>query len=295
MKTISLKKRKHLVETSQFGKIANSQSFVENLPNILASKSLKKLIESIKKAKKENCSIIWAIGGHVIKSGVTPYLIAMMREGYISHIAMNGACVIHDFEIAYCGSTSEDVAESIKDGSFGMATETSEILNKIMCSDKAITYGIGHAVGKEINSQNLWHRSYSLLANASLFSIPVSVHVALGTDVTHCHPYCDWSKLANACKKDYEHFVNSVENLNNGGVFINAGSAVILPEVFIKTVSLIRNQNKSLSNFTSAVLDMNDHYRPRENVLKRPGGCPIKLIGHHEIMIPLITGSLINC
>ena len=285
LKTVKLRDRKHKVSVLDFAKPRSG--FFDLFPNILAAKSLKDTAEKIANAKASSRGIIWACGAHVIKCGLSPILARLMEDGYITHIALNGAGIIHDFEIAYCGETSECVEESIRDGSFGMAEETSEILGKIICSDSALAFGIGDAVG-EYASQ-LPFSEFSLLAQAYKHSVPVSIHPALGTDVLHYHPSVDWGLFAKAARIDFDKFVEAVSSLNNGGVYLNVGSAVILPEVFLKSLSILRNLGHTVEDFTSVVFDMIDHYRPRENVARRPGGNGHVIIGHHEIMIPLLV------
>lgn len=288
LRTVPIRSRRHLVSLASFG--SPYGELISSLPNLLAAKGLKALLKAMRLARDGGKPIVWACGAHVIKAGVSPYLIALMREKFVTHLALNGAGAIHDFEIGYIGETSEDVKESIADGSFGMATETSTILGQLMTSRYSIKNGIGSSIG----NYKFVFGEYSLLRCAKQLGVSASVHVALGTDVIHPHPECNWANLAKAARIDHNKFIDSVTRLNDGGVYLNVGSAVLLPEVFLKAVSVVRNSGLPLDNFTTAVLDMNDHYRPNENVLRRPGGAGIKLIGHHEIMIPLITAALLD-
>lgn len=278
LKTISLRERAHKVSIKNFGD--PNKALIDSFPDILAGASLKKFVEQIKEARNQKKALIWALGAHVLKCGLTPFFIRLMDQGYVTHIALNGAGIIHDFEIGYIGETSECVEEAIRDGSFGMATETSEILGNAIKPDK----GIGSCVAEVI--KNTAHRDHSLIYNASIRNIQVSVHPALGTDVLHYHPALDWADFAAAARIDFDKFVEAVGSI---GVYVNVGSAVILPEVFLKSLSVLRNLGHEINDFTTATFDMIDHYRPRENVVRRPGGRGCTFIGHHEIMIPLLT------
>lgn len=297
LRTVSLKDRCHLVHAHQLGdpsRHAGLHDFVQSLPDLLAGRALKALVAAVRKGRLSGRKLIWGLGGHVVKSGVTPYLVALMERGFVNHIAVNGAFIIHDFELAFCGETSEVVADSLRDGSFGMARETGEILGSLMCSPEARSCGIAAHVGEALQGSEYPHRSLSLLAHAHRLSVPVSVHMALGTDVVHYHPTFDWGAAGAAARRDFDRFLDAVAGLDGGGVYLNVGSAVVLPEVFLKAVSLTRNRGGALAGFTTVVLDMIDHYRPRENVLKRPGGTGLQILGHHEILIPLIAGALLE-
>jgi hypothetical protein len=276
VKTYSLKSRKSQVATRTFAKVVTGDEtisgFVDSLPDILAGKDFKAFIKKARKAKERNKPIIFAMGAHVIKVGLNPIIIDLMKSGWINALALNGAGIIHDFEIAYVGQTSEDVAAQIKDGRFGMARETGELLNRVITKGSKKNLGLGEAVGEMISSSNFPYKDLSLLSCAYDLNIPVTVHVALGTDIIHCHPEVDGAAVGK-----------------------NVGSAVVLPEVFLKAVSFVRSRGSVLKSFSTAVFDFNLHYRPHENVVRRPlmnKKDGFYFIGHHEIMIPLLAASL---
>ena len=299
VRTYSLKSRKSKVDTQAFAKVLNGDetisSFVDSLPDILAGKDFKSFIKKTKVAKTGNKPIIFAMGAHVIKVGLNPLIIDLMRSGWINALALNGAGIIHDFEIAYVGQTSEDVASQIKDGSFGMAKETGELLNRAITRGSKKKLGLGETVGEMISSSDFPFKNLSLLSCAYDLNIPVTVHVALGTDIVHCHPDVDGAAVGKTSLHDFFLFCSLVENLEGGGVYVNIGSAVVLPEVFLKAVSFVRNRGRDLTKFSTAVFDFNLHYRPNENVVRRPlknKKDGFYFVGHHEIMIPLLAASL---
>lgn len=297
LKTIPLADRRHLVHTQHLGHPgdgAGLNAFIDSLPDVLSGKLLKSLLARMRAAKAAGRGVMWGLGAHTVKVGVGPWLAKLMEHGYLTHLAVNGALVIHDFELAYCGQTSEDVAASIKDGTFGMAKETGEILGKLFSSPEVAQVGLGNHVAKAIAESGYPNVQHSLLAAAHRNRVPVSVHISFGADVLHHHPALDWAACAAGCKRDFDVFLDGVYTLDRGGVYLNVGSAVLLPEVFLKAVTVTRNLGQPLGQFTTAVLDMIDHYRPRENVLSRPGGDGIKIIGHHELMVPLIAGALLE-
>jgi deoxyhypusine synthase len=269
--------------------------FVESLPNILVGKDFKDFLTLMEKAKNGQKAIIFAIGAHVMKVGLNPVILKLMEEGWITALAMNGAGIIHDFEISLAGHTSEDVGNRIKDGRFGMAEETGEFLNRAINAAKEKDIGLGEAVGAYIESSDFVHKDLSILALAYRLNIPTTVHVAIGTDIIHFHQSADGESLGKTSMRDFLLFCSLCENLEGGGVFVNIGSAVILPEIFLKAVTCVRNKGAALENFSTAVFDFRHHYRPHENVTKRPlgeKGRGFYFIGHHEIMIPLLATSL---
>ncbi len=299
LKTYPLSTRKSKVKTEDFSKVYSPEEpfrrFIESLPNILAGKDFKDFLERMGKARAGKKAIIFALGAHVVKVGLNPVIQTLMEEGWISALALNGAGIIHDFEIALSGRTSEDVAAQIEDGRFGMADETGKALNKAINSAKDKDMGLGEAVGELIETSDFPHKAYSILASAYRLNIPTTVHVAVGTDVIHFHPLADGESLGKASLRDFFLFCSLLEGCEGGGIFVNIGSAVILPEVFLKAVSCIRNRGAALSDFSTAVFDFRQHYRPYENVVKRPLGKKGKgfyFLGHHEIMIPLLAASL---
>lgn len=296
--TYPLKTRRSKVSTDNFAKVLKPQEafsgFLDSLPDVLAGRSLKEFVTLTARAKEQKKALLWACGAHVIKVGLSPVLIDLMRLGWITGLAFNGAGIIHDFEIAYAGLTSEDVGAQIKTGRFGMARETGEMLNQaINAAEEDV--GLGEAVGRMIAESDFAHKEDSLCAAAYELGIPVTVHVALGTDIIHVHPKVNGEALGRASMRDFFLFCSLVKSLDPGGVFIHVGSAVILPEVFLKALSLVRNRGIRLEDFTTAVFDFLHHYRPDQNVARRPlgkRGRGFYFIGHHEIMIPLLAAML---
>jgi len=299
LKTYSLQSRKDKVNINNFAQILGAEKsftrFVRSLPNILAGSDFKEFISVMGKAKKRNRAIIFALGAHVIKVGLSPIIIDLMKEGWITALALNGAGIIHDFEIAFTGQTSEDVQLQVKNGHFGMAQETGQMLNDAINSGEEKGLGLGEAVGEMIATSDFPHKDMSLLSAAYNLNLPVTVHVAIGTDIIHFHPEVKGEAIGNASLKDFFLFCSLLEKLEDGGVFVNIGSAVILPEVFLKALSFVRNKGWLLESFSTAVFDFIHQYRPYENVVKRPHGKKGRgfyFIGHHEIMVPLLAVSL---
>ncbi len=299
LKTFPLRSRESKVDINNFAQTLPADKifsqFIRSLPDILAGKDFKEFISLMERAKKKNKAIIAALGAHVIKVGLNPVLIDLMKEGWITALALNGAGVIHDFEVAFAGQTSEDVELNIKNGKFGMAEETADMLNKAMNSGEEKGLGLGEASGEMLSNSDFPYKSMSLMAVAYDLNIPVTVHVAIGTDTIHFHPKTRGDVLGKLSLKDFFLFSALLEKLEGGGTFVNVGSAVILPEVFLKALSFVRNKGKRLEDFTTAVFDFIHHYRPHQNVVKRPHGNKGKgfyFIGHHEILIPLLAASL---
>lgn len=299
LKTYPVRSRKSKVQVEDFAEISppgrDFSRFIESLPNILAGKDFKDFLQILESARALQKAVIFAMGAHVIKVGLSPVIIKLMEEGWITALALNGAGIIHDFEISLAGHTSEDVAEHIKDGRFGMAEETGELLNRAINAAKEKDIGLGETVGKFIHSSDFEHKGLSILAAAFRMGVPTTVHVAIGTDIIHFHPEADGEALGKAAMRDFLLFCSLCESLEGGGVFVNIGSAVILPEVFLKAVTFIRNRGVALEDFSTAVFDFRHLYRPWENVVKRPlgkKGRGFYFIGHHEIMIPLLASAL---
>ena len=278
----------------------NILGFISKLPNILAGENLRQLIRAILYARASSKPILWGLGGHVMKVGLGPILIDLLESGFVSGIAMNGSAAIHDFEIAFQAATSEEVEQQIGSGRFGMARETGEFMNQAIDQAAAESLGMGEGLGRFIATGGgvgipFAHMNLSLLAAAYKQSVPVTVHVALGTDIIHSHATSSGRTTGDTSHRDFRLLCSMVQMLDGGGVYINVGSAVILPEVFLKAVSVVRNLGRSLEEFTTANLDFIQHYRPTQNVLKRPtrnSGQSIALTGHHEIMVPLIAAAL---
>ncbi len=299
LRTVSLKDRESKVKIDDFGspvkKGGTFSEWVNSLPNILAGKELRELAKAIFEAKKRERSIILGMGAHVIKVGLSPILIDLMENGFITSIAVNGACLVHDLEIAFEGKTSEDVEKHLKDGSFGVAKETGEIINRasILCLKEDA--GLGEAMGRAMAEISLSYPEHSLLLKAWKLNIPVTVHIAIGTDIFNFHPNVSGEAIGKGSLRDFFLFSSIVRELNNGGVFLNFGSAVIIPEVFLKALTYVRNMGYKVENFTTAVFDFIVQYRALKNVAERPvseSGKGFYFVGHHEILIPLLAGML---
>jgi Deoxyhypusine synthase len=279
-----------------FVKGGGFKDWLDRLPNVLAAQDLKAVVSRILRAKQSGGGIIWGFGAHVIKTGLSPILIDLMRRGFVSALATNGAGVIHDFEVAIGGATSEDVDETLGPGRFGMAEETGRILNDAIAQGVKGGQGLGQAVGRYLRGLSPAHMSLSIAAAASELDIPLTVHVAIGTDIIHMHPAASGSALGEGSLRDFRYFVSNVARLERG-VFLNCGSAVILPEVFLKAVALARNHGRPLTDLTTVNLDFARLYRPQVNVVTRPTkdvGAGYSLTGHHELLIPLLAAALIE-
>jgi len=301
IKTYPLKSRKSKVSIADFAKEVtpdkNFQYFIAGLPDILAGKNLKNVIKLIFKARQQKKPMIWMFGAHVIKCGLSPLILQLAREGFVTAIAINGAGIIHDFEIAYAGRTSEDVAVNIQNGTFGMAEETSRIINQTISQGARNGLGLGEAMGQRINEMSCKYARYSILAQAHKLNIPVTVHAAIGTDIIYQHPSCDAAAIGETSYRDFHTFAAQVAGLGNGGVLLNFGSAFILPEVFLKAVTICRNLGYKLDNFTTANFDMVYQYRPQANIVTRPVGKKgqgYNFVAQHEIIIPLLAKALVS-
>jgi hypothetical protein len=308
VKTYLLASRKSKVSVHDFATppAANTSltKFLDSLPNILAAQDLRHLLTAIHRARKQRGAILWGIGGHVIKVGLGPILIDLMRRGFVSGIAMNGAALIHDFEIALAGNTSEDVEAGLGRGQFGMASETGEYINEFSKLAARLHIGYGEAAGQFLTSGvlNVKHAASSVLVAAYKQRIPVTIHLAIGTDIPHMHPAADGPCLGAATFLDFRLFCALVKQMHPGGIYLNWGSAVLLPEVFLKAVSVARNLGVPLHPITTANFDFIQHYRPLQNVVKRPTvserGSPkpesrgYAITGHHELLMPLVAAAL---
>ncbi len=303
LKTISLKERGGKVKTTDFASIYRAGSgiagWLDSLPHILAADSFRAVVEALSKARSQRRALIWALGGHVIKCGLAPVLIDLVHRGYVTAFAMNGAAAIHDFEIARAGHTSEDVEAVLPDGRFGSAEETGSDMNRAIAEGDREGLGIGESLGRCLESSaGSEFAPCSLLLQAYRCGIPVTVHVALGTDTPHTHPAADGAALGSASLRDFRLLCSYITDLNDGGIFLNCGSAVVLPEVFLKAVSAVRNLGHPLTRFTTVNFDFLQQYRPRVNVVERPhaqaGGSGYSITGHHELLLPLLAAALIE-
>ena len=271
------------------------ETFYKSLPDILIAKDFRELVERVIAARRNDKPVIAMMGAHVIKVGLSPVLVDLMRRGIITCVAMNGAGVIHDSELALFGQTSEEVADGLADGSFGMAQETGEFINNAVIDGRSKQQGFGEAVGEALLKSGAEGLKYSLLAAAFELSIPATVHVAIGTDIIHQQPSADGAAYGESSFRDFKIFTAQVGKINAGGVVLNFGSNVLMPEVFLKALTIVRNIQPPVKDFFTANFDMFAHYRPRVNVVQRPtlqGGKGYNFIGHHEIMIPLLAAAV---
>jgi hypothetical protein len=300
VKTYPLASRKSKASAPEFARAFTPGSgisgLIDSLPSILAGADFKTIVAALRAARHDGHGIIWGLGAHVLKTGLSPILIDLMERGFVSAIALNGAGVIHDFELALSGATSEDVDEALGPGRFGMAEETGRELNAAINAGVAKGLGLGQAVVASLHDRQPPCANVSLLAAAGRLEIPVTVHVAIGTDIIHMHKDASGAALGEGSLRDFRYFVSNVARLENG-VYLNCGSAVVLPEVFLKAVALARNTGRSLQGLTTVSLDFVRHYRPQTNVVTRPVagiGRGFSLVGQHEILIPLLAAALVD-
>ena len=295
IKTVSINTRKSKVEIGNLAKVLPARSFsgfLNSLPKILKASDFNLLIDKIISARKKRKPLVWMLGAHVIKCGLSPVLIDLMNKKLITGLVFNGASAIHDLELGLWGKTSEDVAESLETGKFGMVRETAQQFNSASVLAAKENLGLGQALGKKIASSKSSYKKYSLLANAYRLKIPATVHIAIGTDIVHQHPNFYPALSGEASFKDFKILCEEIAKIKSGGVVLNIGSAVILPEVFLKALSVARNIYGKIDNFTTANFDMIPQYRPLTNVVTRPvlkKGLGLNFVGHHELMMPLLA------
>lgn len=300
VKTYPLASRHSKVGVQNFAKPCDSDSsledFLNSLPDLLAVQSLRELAARIRQARDREKPIIWGIGGHVIKTGLAPLIIDLMERGYVTAIAANGSVLVHDSEIAMVGSTSEDVDATLSEGGFGGAEETAQLLNGAARDGARDQIGLGEAVGRALVASNPAHRRYSLLCSTYEARVPFTTHVTIGGDIAHFHPNFDGAALGTTTHTDFRLLAELVRQMDGGGVYLNVGSAVVLPEVFLKCVTLVRNLGHQLSDITTANFDFIQSYRPLTNVVRRPtengAGRGYSITGHHELTIPLLAALL---
>jgi deoxyhypusine synthase len=275
---------------------ASFSAFLDHLPALLGAADLRAAIDAALSARLANRALLWGLGAHVVKVGLAPIMVDLLERGFVTGLLLNGAGCVHDLELALIGRTSEDVAAALDDGSFGMARETAELLNGAIARGAREGIGMGLAVGREILKGRYPHKRRSILATAARLGVPVTVHAAIGTDIHHMHPSADGAALGATSYRDFETLTGLVATLE-GGVFFNVGSAVILPEVFLKALALARNLGHRVRRITTVNLDFIRQYRPAMNVVERPtrlGGRGISLIGHHEILLPLLAAGIVE-
>ncbi|PJA77363.1 MAG: hypothetical protein CO150_01305 [Nitrospirae bacterium CG_4_9_14_3_um_filter_53_35] len=301
VKTYPIKKRKNKVGIHDFARVSRKgegfSKFISSLPDILAARDFREVADAVVHAREQGRPVVMAMGAHVIKCGLSPVIIHLIRKDVVTAVAMNGAGSIHDYEIALIGGSSEDVEEEIRTGRFGMVDETGRDIMDALSLGVPRGWGYGESLGRYILSKKPPHHQYSILSASAKKKIPATVHAALGADIIHMHPAMDGALMGQASFTDFRLLCSVVADLGRGGVWMNIGSAVILPEVFLKALSVARNLGHDVSDFVTVNLDMIQHYRPRENVVRRPtrqGGRGYALTGHHEIMIPLLARAILE-
>ena len=300
VKTYSLCERNSTVSIQSFADIPlkgdTFSSFLRKLPESFAVKDFRAVVSAVVQARKRQRPVILGMGAHPVKLGLSPLIIELMKKKIVTAIAMNGAGAIHDFEVALAGHTSEDVARELCSGTFGMSKDTGKGVNVAINRGVKKGHGIGRALGEHISKGRFKYKDSSIFAAAYRMAVPLTVHVAIGTDIIHMHPEADGAAIGKGSMDDFRMLASVVSDLE-GGVYINLGSAVILPEVFLKALNIARNVGCTVENITTVNMDFIQHYRPGENVLKRPtmkAGKNYALTGHHEIMFPLLTAAIIE-
>ena len=303
LKTVPIGERGGKVQIGHFARIypkgGGVAGLLDSLPRLLAADAFRGVVDALRRAKAQKRAILWGLGGHVVKCGLADVLLDLMGRAWVTGFVMNGAASIHDFEIAIAGQTSEDVEAVLPDGRFGAAEETGREMNTSITEGARGGLGMGETLGRRLEKlARPEFATHSILASAYRAAVPVTVHVAVGADTTHTHPAADGPAIGTTTHHDFRLLCSLVRGLNDGGVYLNVGSAVVLPEVFLKAVSVVRNLGYPLANFTTANFDFLQHYRPRLNVVERPhaksGGHGFAVTGHHELMIPLLAAALIE-
>ena len=303
MRTVPVAVRENKVSARDFAQPPaddrSFRAFLHALPDVLVARDFRKVVNAVATAARQKRGVVVMLGGHVVKTGLAPVLIELMRRGIVTHVAMNGSAAIHDYEVARFGATSEDVAAGLRDGTFGMADETGREMNEAFVAGMRDGLGMGECLGRALEEQpSLANPELSLLLAARRFGIPLSVHAALGAEIIHQHPAANGAAIGDTSHRDFRRLAHSLTALDDGGVVLNLGSAVIMPEVFLKALTIARNLGDGKpQNFTSVDLDMQRHYRPRMNVVQRPtlhSGKGYEITGHHEIMVPLLVWAVVD-
>ena len=301
--TVPIATRANKVRAEEFcappGDDRSFAAFIRALPDVLVARDFRAVVDAIAAAARAHKGVIVMLGGHIVKTGLAPVLIDLMRRGVITHLAMNGSAAIHDYEIARFGGTSEDVAAGLRDGTFGMAEETGRELNEAFVRGSAAGQGMGESVAYALDaSPSLAHPELSVVLAAWRLGIPVTVHAAIGAEIIHQHPAASGAAIGDTSHRDFRRLAASIERVDGGGVVLNCGSAVIMPEVFLKALTIARNVTGGKPrDFTTVDLDMLRHYRPRVNVVQRPtleSGKGYEITGHHEIMVPLLAWAVVE-
>lgn len=303
VRTIPVARRPNKVNASEFahppGDDRSFGAFIDALPDVLVARDFRAVVDAIASAAKRQRGVFLLLGGHVVKTGLAPLIIDLMRRGIVTHIGMNGSAAIHDYEVARFGATSEDVAAGLRDGTFGMADETGREMNEAFIRGMQSGQGMGEALGCELDARaELAHPELSILLNALRLGVPATVHAAIGAEIIHQHPAASGAAIGDTSHRDFRRLAAAIVDLDDGGVVLNVGSAVIMPEVFLKAFTIARNLNDGRPrNFVSVDLDMQRHYRPRVNIVQRPtleGGKGYEITGHHEIMFPLLAWAVVG-
>jgi len=302
IRTVPVTRRPNKVSADEFakppGRDKSFHAFIESLPDILVARDFKRVVDALATASHRKRGVIVMLGGHVVKTGLAPLLVLLMERGVITHLAMNGSAAIHDYEIARFGATSEDVAAGLKDGTFGMADETGREMNEAFIAGSKNDQGMGEALGVALQRGKLANPELSVLLNARRLKVPVTVHAAIGAEIIHQHPAASGAAIGDTSHRDFRKLAHSIDRIDDGGVVLNLGSAVIMPEVFLKALTIARNLNAGKpQNFITCDLDMLRHYRPRVNVVQRPtleSGKGYEITGHHELMVPLLVWAVLD-
>ena len=302
VRTVPLKRRENKVSAEEFakppGKDRSFHAFVASLPDILVARDFRRLVSAIVDAARKKRAVVLMLGGHIVKTGLAPLLVALMERRVITHVAMNGSAAIHDYEIARFGGTSEDVAAGLKDGTFGMVEETGREMNEAFIQGSKREQGMGEALALALESAKTMHPELSVILNARHNGVPVTVHAAIGAEIIHQHPSASGAAIGDTSHRDFRRLAHGLEGLHDGGVVLNLGSAVIMPEVFLKALTIARNLHDGRpQSFVTCDLDMVRHYRPRMNVVQRPtmhSGKGYEITGHHELMVPLLVWAVLD-
>ena len=304
VRTVPIARRPNKVRAEEFASPPPASertfaAFLASLPDVLVARDFMRVVDAIANAKRNSKAVVVMLGGHVVKTGLAPLLIDLMSRGIITHLGMNGSAAIHDYEVARFGGTSEDVAAGLRDGTFGMAEETGRGLNDAFVAGMKNGQGMGEAIAVALSAEPmLAHPELSVVLSAHRLGIPVSVHAALGAEIIHQHPAANGAAIGDTSHRDFRRLAASLPALHDGGVVLNLGSAVIMPEVFLKALTIARNLGDGKpTNFTTCDLDMQRHYRPRMNVVQRPtlaGGAGYEITGHHELMVPLLAWAVVE-
>jgi hypothetical protein len=302
VRTVPVLRRANKVSASEFasppGKDGSFHAFVASLPDILVARDFRRVVDAIVGAARSRKAVVVMLGGHIVKTGLAPLLVTMMERKIVTHVAMNGSAAIHDFEIARFGGTSEDVAAGLADGTFGMADETGREMNQAFIDGSARGLGMGESLAVALDAGDLAQPDLSVILGARRLGVEVTVHAAIGAEIIHQHPLANGAAIGDTSHRDFRRLASGLDGLDGGGVVLNLGSAVIMPEVFLKALTIARNLNKGKpQNFVTCDLDMIRHYRPRMNVVQRPtlqSGKGYEITGHHELMVPLLVWAVLD-